>query len=189
VVNEPSTEQIARVTELVEHKQTDDTAASVAKEATKAADTDVKLVAKTDRARKRNEDRMAEREAKKQAKAAGKDKMARLSSAVDARLENLSRSYGSLAEFYEVSSTTLKAHCEARSKGATAAPGRKTVLCAEEDALVVWVVFLARIRFPATRRMIWLKAKEIAELVRLFFVLISDHANLRTHDFRTWAAF
>ena len=35
VVNEPSTEQIARVTELVERKQTDDTAAAAAKEATK----------------------------------------------------------------------------------------------------------------------------------------------------------
>ena len=81
-------------------------------------------------------------------------------------------SFEYLAEEFRVSKTTLQVHCLAAENGERfAPPGVSTLLTrAEEQALIVWMIFLSTIRFPASKAMILRKAKEIAHLVTLVFV-------------------
>lgn len=83
------------------------------------------------------------------------------------RLVGDGESFSAVATNFGVHRNTLRAHVDAAAKGQTVPPpGRAGLLTMnEEEAIIVWLLFLARIRFPATKRMIWSKAREIANLV------------------------
>jgi hypothetical protein len=103
----------------------------------------------------------------------GQDHEAALANAANAYIEGQKstqkeekKSYAKVAAEFDVAETTLKRGVKRVTKGETLKrPGRDTKLTAiEELALVLWILLCARLRFPVTKRMILIKASEIAAL-------------------------
>ena len=97
----------------------------------------------------------------------GKQKRADLAAAVQHKMANPTSSWNEVARSFGVNKNTLKSHVNATEKGSSvrATGSKATLTMAEENGIVVWAIFLARIRFPATKRMLLIKAKDIAHLV------------------------
>jgi len=103
-------------------------------------------------------------------KRSDKDYTARLAAAVNVCLNNLAvdpkkPDYANVALLYDLKDATLRRHVDAAQNGVEVKnPGRQTHLTsADEAALIEWLKVVAVLGWPATKRTIMSKARQIAE--------------------------